>query len=135
MGEFVYRVRQADVTDYEPTPGWYVASGEGGPVGPFGSHLEAHDAMTGGEAAETTDPYKRDQRRNIERAVAAERAAIVRAIKAEAEDYRAKARDIWLSDARPSLADMRRSEELRAACAALRRAAVVISQRETEDRP
>jgi hypothetical protein len=68
-------------------------------------------------------------------AVAAERAAIVRAITAEAEDYRARARDIWVRDnpPRPSLEEMRKVAELRAACAALRRIAVVISQREDLD--
>jgi hypothetical protein len=64
--------------------------------------------------------------------VAAERAAIVRVIQAEAESCRAKARDIWVSDARPTLEGMRQAAELRAACGALLRIAVVISQRETE---
>jgi hypothetical protein len=70
-----------------------------------------------------------------EEAIAAERAAIVRAITAEAEDYLARAKDIWAREPRPSLEDMRLSSELRAGCGALRRMAVVISQRETEGRP
>jgi hypothetical protein len=70
----------------------------------------------------------------VREAVAAERAAIVRAIKAEAEDYRARASDLWAPDARPSLEDMRRSEEYRRAAGALRKMAVIISQRETEER-
>jgi hypothetical protein len=65
-------------------------------------------------------------------AIAAERAAIVRAIRAEAEDYYAKARDIWMRDPQPSLEDMRHAVELRAKCGALQRMAVIISQRETE---
>jgi hypothetical protein len=67
-----------------------------------------------------------------EEAVAAERAAIVRAI--EAEDYLAEARDLWVREPRPSLEEMRQAAELRAKCSALQRMAVIISQRETEAR-
>jgi hypothetical protein len=67
-------------------------------------------------------------------AVAVERAAIVRAIRAEADDYHAKATDMWERDPRLSLEAMRQSAELLAACRALQRISDVISQRETEDR-
>jgi hypothetical protein len=69
-----------------------------------------------------------------EEAVAAERAAIVRAIQAEAADYLAEARDLWVREPRPSLEEMRQAAELRAKCSALQRMAVIISQRETEAR-
>jgi hypothetical protein len=62
-----------------------------------------------------------------ENAVAAERAAIVRAIKAEAEDYIAYATALPLDALTP---DGRSERELRVAAGALRRVAVVISQRE-----
>jgi hypothetical protein len=71
-----------------------------------------------------------------EEAISAERAAIVRAIQAEAEDYRAKARDIWVRDPgsrRISLEEMRLAEELRSMSVGMLRVAVIISQRETKD--
>jgi hypothetical protein len=49
MGTFVYSVRQADVTDCEPEPGWYIAQEEGAPIGPFASRLEALEAQAEGE--------------------------------------------------------------------------------------
>jgi hypothetical protein len=68
-------------------------------------------------------------------AAAAERAAIVRAIRAEADDYHAAADDLALRVTEITTEEAGRISQLWSTAAALRRLAVVISKRETEDRP
>jgi hypothetical protein len=68
-------------------------------------------------------------------AVIIERAAIVRAIRAEADDYHAAASDLAERVTEITNEEADRIGQLWATAAAMRRLAVVISKRETEDRP
>jgi hypothetical protein len=67
-------------------------------------------------------------------AVIVERAAIVRAIRAEADDYHAAASDLAQRVSEITTEEADRISQLWSTAEALRRVAVVISKRETEDR-
>jgi hypothetical protein len=66
-------------------------------------------------------------------AAAAERAAIVRAIRAEADDYHARANDLALRVTEIPTEEVGHIGQLWSTAEALRRVAVVISKRKTED--
>jgi DICT domain-containing protein len=70
-----------------------------------------------------------------EEAVAAERAAIVRTIRAEAESYTRQAKDLERRIEELPTQERRRVHELREKAGALRGMAAIIEHRETEGRP
>jgi hypothetical protein len=88
-------------------------------------------ALTPEEAALIRGTYRKIE----DDAASVERAAIVRAIRAEADDYHAAADDLALRVTEITTEEAGRISQLWSTAAALRRLAVVISKRETEDRP